>query len=809
MAGTSVRGAAASVSSAPRVGANYPLDSTKPKARGDEAPGLAADPADRNHVVEVDQDVLAGQCEYHVSFDGGQNWTGGNLSAPSGFPDPPCVGLSGAGYPHMEQSVAFGSGQNVYTVFDSRQSASVPDSVLVAHSPDGGRTFATAVVAVAGTPAGPDQYVRAQLAVMPRSNGDVVYVSSWAVLFPSEATGKIVVAHSIDGGATWSAAIPASAPGVNAIEPTQPVVSPDGSVHVGWRTQDASGASHELQAANSTDGGMTWSQVKVGPVTGARRTDPKMAVDSRNGTLYVAYQYGSLQGETQGPDFGSPDIYVQRSTDAGRTWSSPARVNDDPAGQGTDHRSPHLSVAPDGRLDVVWYDRRNAHSPARKECAVSLTRPGFGDVYYASSTDGGVTFSANRRITDRLIDWDVGFDCRVADSNLLGPVSAALGNNGVLFAWPDSRQGNVGNENQDVYLARMTTAPLAVTSVRHSSSVAIADALSQLAFPGGAEATGQSALPFGATAAVGGVTKVVVVNQGDPAAALAGAVLARAVSGPLLLTPAAGLPGEVSKEVARLHPSAAYVIGGTGTVSSTVISQLQLAGITGTINRLAGSDPADIARLVAQAVAGETHIQSDIDRPAHTAVVVDATSSVAPAASALAAGLRLPLLYVDRTQVPAATAQAISSLGITDTMVVAESGWLSQGALGGLPSPRLISGIGTTATERAVETVDWGTLPHNVVYAVQPSQPVVAAVVAAASARLGGEMIVASGSTQADDVIASVGTLAAVDRVVVVSQPGRSWGRWLALVLAALFCLLGGAFFLLAWRRTRTGELGV
>jgi hypothetical protein len=774
-----------------------------------EAPGLAVDPLDPNHVVEVDQDVLAGQCEYHVSFDGGQTWTGGNLRAPGGFPDPPCVGLSGAGYPHMEQSVVFGSGQSVYTVFDSRQNTMMPDSVLVAHSSDGGRTFATAVVAVAGTPTGPDQYVRAQLGVLARPSGDLVYVSSWAVLFPTEETSQIVVAHSSDSGATWSAPSQASAAGVEAIEPTQPVVSADGSVHVAWRTQDTSGAPHELQEANSADGGVTWAQVNVGPVTGARRTDPKMAVDPRNGTLYVAYQYGSRQGETQGPDFGSPDIEVRHSTDGGRTWSSPARVNDDPAGQGTDHRSPHLSVAPDGRLDVVWYDRRNAHSPERKECAVSLTRPGFGDVYYASSTDGGVTFSANHRITDRLIDWDVGLDCRIAGSNLLGPVSVPLGDNGVLFAWPDSRFGNLGNENQDIFLARMRTDPLAVIDLRQSNPVTLADALSELAYPGGAEATGPIALPFGATGAVGSVAKVVVVNEGDTSAAIAGAVLARAASGPLLLTPAAGLPRDVTKEVARLHPSAAYVIGGTGTVSTTVVSQLQHAGITGTITRLAGANPADTARLVAQAVAGETHIQSDIDRPARTAVVVDPTSEVAPAASALAAGLRLPLLYIDKTGVPAATAQAISSLGITDTIVVAPSGRLTQDGLSGLPSPRLISGAGATATERAAETMEWTALPHNVVYAVPASRPVVASVVAAASARLGGQMILASGSKHADDVIGQVGALPNVDRVVVVSQPGRSSWRWLAPFLAAIFVLLGGAFFLVAWRKTRAEKVAV
>jgi hypothetical protein len=49
-----------------------------------------------------------------------------------------------------------------------------------------------------------------------------------------------------------------------------------------------------------------------------------------------------------------------RSTDGGQTFSAPHRINDDPTPQSKWHWIGKFSVAPNGRLDAVWYDTRNA-----------------------------------------------------------------------------------------------------------------------------------------------------------------------------------------------------------------------------------------------------------------------------------------------------------------------------------------------------------------------------------------------------------------------------------------------------------------
>jgi len=54
------------------------------------------------------------------------------------------------------------------------------------------------------------------------------------------------------------------------------------------------------------------------------------------------------------------DVMFVRSTDGGTTFSAPRRINDDPVNHAKWHWFGILSVAPSGRIDVVWYDTRNA-----------------------------------------------------------------------------------------------------------------------------------------------------------------------------------------------------------------------------------------------------------------------------------------------------------------------------------------------------------------------------------------------------------------------------------------------------------------
>src|SRR5437764_7916936 len=163
---------AAATALAGRVSANTRVGADdKDPFRGADIPGVAVDPADARHLVLFDENFVTGQCEVHVSFDGGSRWDATTLKAPAGFVCPPCQQFNSGGYPHVNQSIAFGSNKQVYAVFDSttgpRQVFTNPsrdqgqaDSVLVAKSSDGGKTFGVATVAIAAPPGPPPYYVR-------------------------------------------------------------------------------------------------------------------------------------------------------------------------------------------------------------------------------------------------------------------------------------------------------------------------------------------------------------------------------------------------------------------------------------------------------------------------------------------------------------------------------------------------------------------------------------------------------------------------------------------------------------------------
>ena len=82
-----------------------------------------------------------------------------------------------------------------------------------------------------------------------------------------------------------------------------------------------------------------------------------------------------------GPD--PLDVMFSRSTDGGVTFSPAVRVNDDPAGTLAWQWFGTMSVAPNGRIDVVFNDTRNTG-------ATNLS-----ELFYTGSYDAGVTWTPN------------------------------------------------------------------------------------------------------------------------------------------------------------------------------------------------------------------------------------------------------------------------------------------------------------------------------------------------------------------------------------------------------------------------------
>ena len=107
---------------------------------------------------------------------------------------------------------------------------------------------------------------------------------------------------------------------------------------------------------------------------------PQIAIDPKSNRLYVTWS-----------DYrnGDIDVFVRESSDKGKHWSPPTRVNNDPIHDGVEQFFQWLAVDPvDGSVNVVFYDRRG--DPTNRKQTVVLAR----------STDAGRTFNNYSWTTD-------------------------------------------------------------------------------------------------------------------------------------------------------------------------------------------------------------------------------------------------------------------------------------------------------------------------------------------------------------------------------------------------------------------------
>ncbi len=128
------------------------------------------------------------------------------------------------------------------------------------------------------------------------------------------------------------------------------------------------------------------------------------------------------------------DVRFIRSTDGGQTWSSPVRVNSDPAGTDAWQWFGTMAVAPNGRIDVVWNDTRNATGDYASE------------LFYSFSTDGGVTWSADEALSPSF-DPHLGWPNQNKLGDYYGMISDHLGADVIWAA--------TFNGEQDVYHLRI------------------------------------------------------------------------------------------------------------------------------------------------------------------------------------------------------------------------------------------------------------------------------------------------------------------------------------------------------------------
>ncbi|MGC1323116.1 MAG: FG-GAP-like repeat-containing protein [Candidatus Udaeobacter sp.] len=132
------------------------------------------------------------------------------------------------------------------------------------------------------------------------------------------------------------------------------------------------------------------------------------------------------------------DVMFVRSTNGGITFSAPRRINDDAVNHAKWHWFGTLSVAPSGRIDVVWLDTRNAANNRDSQ------------LFYSFSIDGGNNWSRNVAVSNSF-NPSVGYP----NQNKIGDYITVVS---------DDASANVAyaatfNGEEDIYYLRIPPLP--------------------------------------------------------------------------------------------------------------------------------------------------------------------------------------------------------------------------------------------------------------------------------------------------------------------------------------------------------------
>ena len=330
-------------------------------------------------------------CALHVSSDAGATWTQTPVRAPQGEAE--CYA----------PDVAFDADGTLYMSFVTlRGRGHVPNAAWIVTSTDGGRTLSK------------PRRVLGRLVFQVRLAADPERA---AARVPHVAAGlggrhlSLLAARRADPHDALRRrrqhvehAGPASSPQRARVLAPTPAVGPDGALYVlyldlGEDRLDYEGAHDgrggppypgpwQLVLARSRDRGATWQRVRrraaARPDRARHRVHPAVSVAGGR-----SRQRAPVRGLPRRPPRRRGRLAVDARARRA-ALARPRRVNDTARRDGTSQYLPKLAVAPGGRLDVLYYDRRRDR--ARNEA---------NEVSLQSSTDGGESFTSRARAVRR------------------------------------------------------------------------------------------------------------------------------------------------------------------------------------------------------------------------------------------------------------------------------------------------------------------------------------------------------------------------------------------------------------------------
>jgi putative cell wall-binding protein len=160
-----------------------------------------------------------------------------------------------------------------------------------------------------------------------------------------------------------------------------------------------------------------------------------------------------------------------------------------------------------------------------------------------------------------------------------------------------------------------------------------------------------------------GAAAVVIATGEDFPDALCAGPLARALGGPVLLTPRAALTTQLVAELERLAPVRVVIVGGTTSVASAVAGRVASLGSHPVVTRLSGADRYDTAAMIAR------ELKAKAGKPSTVVVATGLGYADAMAAAPLAAAKGWPILLTRRDTLPGYTSAVLAELTPSTTLI--------------------------------------------------------------------------------------------------------------------------------------------
>jgi hypothetical protein len=190
----------------------------------------------------------------------------------------------------------------------------------------------------------------------------------------------------------FSAPLRLSNANTDAAEPSVATAA-DGSIYVAWVEHGEKKQADVMVARLDASGSLVSQAVRVNPHAGeasAWRGDPPTIAVAKDGAVYVGWT-GRASTEAHGTD-----ILLSASRDGGKTFEPPVKVNDDRGD--VVHGMHSMAVDEQGRIFLAWLDERNIRMETADGKMDEHKMEANREVFAASSTDGGRTFSQNRLV---------------------------------------------------------------------------------------------------------------------------------------------------------------------------------------------------------------------------------------------------------------------------------------------------------------------------------------------------------------------------------------------------------------------------